>query len=65
MSDSALWKYTYPSPAMTLRQWYAGQVLAGLCAQDSLNGAPAEILAGWALEQADALNEAESKDASS
>jgi hypothetical protein len=75
MSDSALWKYTYPLPAMTMRQWYAGQALAGYMAQiDSRTCPKNEDLEQWRAKvlrndaefmfrMADAMIEAEAQDA--
>ena len=61
------WKY---HPGMTLRQWYAGQALAG-AAQAVWEGrvpfshtageTPASNAAEWCLAQADALLAAEAK----
>jgi len=45
---------------MTLRQWYAGQALTGLCSY--FPDVVAKTLASWAFEQADAMIEAEAKD---
>jgi hypothetical protein len=41
---------------MTLRQWYAGQALAGLCS--AFPATVASTLASWAFEQADAMIDA-------
>jgi hypothetical protein len=48
---------------MTLRQWYAGQALAGFCANVIMNQHSPNLIATIALEQADAMIEAEGKDA--
>lgn len=42
-------------PGMTLRQWFAGQALAGLCASASGIGIPSDEMAGIAYSRADAM----------
>ncbi len=45
------------TPGMSLRDWFAGQALAGICASEPQTGdAPtAKDAAIWALEYADAM----------
>lgn len=45
----------YHSPGMTLRDWFAGQALAGLCAHPELHTYGPRQMAAWASEQADAM----------
>lgn len=40
---------------MTLRDWFAGQALAGLCASASGIGIPSDEMAGIAYSRADAM----------
>ena len=40
---------------MTLRDWFAGQALAGYMAQTVVTGEDASTVAGWCYEQADAM----------
>jgi hypothetical protein len=48
-----------PQDGMTLRDWFAGQALAGLCASTAHDDAPkASTIADWAYQQADAMLEA-------
>jgi uncharacterized protein YodC (DUF2158 family) len=50
-------------PGMTLRQWYAGQALAGLCAKQELNSFnDVQAMVNTALTVADAMIEKEAKD---
>ena len=42
-------------PGMTLRDWFAGQALAGLSANPTAYKFSVETLAKWAYEQADAM----------
>ena len=49
-------------PGMTLRQWYAGILAAGMRATESGKLYPKEMIATLALADADALLEAEAKD---
>lgn len=66
MSDLEQDDYVYPGKrfgktgvvlgegqGMTLRDWFAGQVIMGICANPNCN--PREDLAGAAYEQADAM----------
>lgn len=43
------------SDGMSLRDWLAGQALAGFCARDYLPEPPAEVIASWSVQQADAV----------
>ena len=52
-----------PQWGMTLRQWYAGQALAGLCAAPTIAAAPLSEVAEDAVEIADMLIEALDSDA--
>jgi len=45
----------FSSPGMTLRDWFAGQALAGLIAADTNLASTAESLADFAYDQADAM----------
>ena len=40
---------------MSLRQWYAGQAIAGLLANPDWNQADTEVVVGWAFQIADAM----------
>ena len=40
---------------MTLRDYFAGQALAGLSAQTAFATEPSETLASWSYQQADAM----------
>ena len=40
---------------MTLRDWFAGQALAGLSAQEGLHEMHYSTIAGWAYSQAEAM----------
>lgn len=55
------------SNGMTLRDWFAGQALAGACATWCENAGrmvnPDAAVAGWAYEIADAMLEARAKEA--
>ena len=42
-------------PGMSLRDWFAGQALAGLSANPTAYDVAVETLAKWAYEQADAM----------
>ena len=44
-----------PTTGITLRQWYAGQALSGLCASRAYTGFRPKTLASMALDQADAV----------
>lgn len=44
----------YGQPGMSLRDWFAGQALAGLCADSNLGG-KAALFAGFSYELADAM----------
>ena len=46
------------NPGMTLRDWFAGQALAGILAfrgPDDTTETPCDNAAGWAFEYADAM----------
>jgi hypothetical protein len=43
------------SQGLSLREYYIGQALAGLCANVELNTSSGKQIAGLAIEQADAL----------
>ena len=47
--------YTLPFPGMTLRQYYAGQALAGIMANQSYYSLPRERIAAMCADQADVL----------
>jgi len=53
--------WVLPPPDMTLRQYYAGQALAGLCANAERSRFSESIIALSAFRLADALIEAEAK----
>lgn len=40
---------------LILRDWFAGQALAGMCAQEGLHEMDYSTLAGWAYSQAEAM----------
>jgi hypothetical protein len=61
--NSNLPAWQYSNPVLSLRQWYAGQALAGLMVSEV--DASAETVAMLAFKMADAVIEAEGKDASS
>jgi len=49
-------------PGMSLRDWFAGQALAGLCASTTHDDSPGTaLLATWAYQQADAMLKARGK----
>lgn len=48
---------------MSLRQYYVGQALAGLCSMEQLIGYKPRIVAELAVERADAAIKAEAADA--
>lgn len=45
----------YGFTGMTLRDWFAGQALAGLLANATLGSEPAGEIARWSYETADAM----------
>ena len=45
----------FSKPGMTLREWFAGQVLAGFCANQMSNDFTVEVIARLAYAQADAM----------
>lgn len=45
----------YEQTGMTLRDWFAGHALAGLCASASGIGIPSDEMAGIAYSRADAM----------
>lgn len=47
-----------PLPGMTIRDWFAGQALAGLTARSSTVGAPLRSFASDAYKLADAMLDA-------
>lgn len=47
--------YFEAKPGMTLRDWFAGHALAGLCASASGIGIPSDEMAGIAYSRADAM----------
>ena len=48
--------YTHYNEGMTLRDYFAGQALSGLCASTLHDDAPTvKTLADWAYQQADAM----------
>lgn len=51
-------QYHVAGQGMTLRDWFAGQALAGIIAQPNLEGWDPSITAEWAYELADAMLEA-------
>ena len=46
---------TTGSPGMTLRQWYIGKALQGLCANPDLTQNKAELIGELSIYQADAV----------
>lgn len=48
-------EHHYHHDGMTLRDWFAGQALAGLMAEKDNVSAPINILTGTAYEYADAM----------
>lgn len=50
--------YPYPENGMTLRDWFAGQALAGFCADSKTNVQPWPDVAAWAYGAADAMMDA-------
>jgi hypothetical protein len=46
---------SYSAPGMTLRDWFAGQVLAGLCADPDMGSNTADAIAGSAYSLADEM----------
>jgi hypothetical protein len=42
-------------PGMTLRDWFAGQALAGMIARIDYDKVPETHIAQWAYDQADAM----------
>jgi hypothetical protein len=49
------------SSTVTLRDWFAGQVLAGQISYEGAEGCDAELVAGCAYELADAMMKARGK----
>ena len=49
-------EHQYPgSPGMSLRQWYIGKALQGLCANPNLTQNKAELIGELSIYQADAV----------
>lgn len=47
---------SYPEGGVTVREYFAAMAMQGLIAADpTANGIRPEIIAGWAVDQADAL----------
>lgn len=49
------YKKTIRHPGMTLRDWFAGQALAGVCAMDTENRLDAKTKASWSYELSEAM----------
>jgi hypothetical protein len=49
----------YFAPGMTLRQYYAGQVLIGMMANPNSTAVTSDTIAAWCFQMADAMLKAE------
>lgn len=43
------------NPGMTLRDWFAGLAMQGICSQQMWENCEPEVISKWAYEQADAM----------
>jgi len=57
------WEKRATTGGMTLRDWFAGQALAGNCAADTENQYSVDKLARWSYETADAMLAERAKEA--